>query len=407
MPDKSAALPDIIGWPTGCRARPGHDLHGIIMSPVIKANDYTYQHVGSVYRYHSFSSNTDCFMPKPTHRHLDDLATELRQAGIHYHHLVPMADTGLAHDHVWIHRDGDDWVARLPKQSQMNLLPEENLAYQAACYQRTSLGGHTPRLHRVLLPSEALPRGGLLVDAVRGRLARLPQDLPQIAAALASLHRLPLPSTEQRAPLLAPDNPWQAMVDEVRRQAEWLGHAGLSDHVTWGIHHELDALPRQLDAADPRLISFDTHPGNFLVDEHGRAVLVDLEKCRYGLPGADLAHASLYTSTTWDVNSQAVLSLDDVADFYRHWQADMEKSPSAATLVACRRAMWLWSLTWCAKWRAQHLQAKDAQRRGEDWSAELTDPAVIAHVRDRVEHYLSPDVITKVQQELATLATRL
>lgn len=36
--------------------------------------------------------------------------------------LHPMPDTGLAHDHIWIRRrHGPDWVARLPKQSQMQL----------------------------------------------------------------------------------------------------------------------------------------------------------------------------------------------------------------------------------------------------------------------------------------------
>ncbi|CAN0523707.1 unnamed protein product, partial [Ectocarpus sp. 12 AP-2014] len=92
-------------------------------------------------------------MPTPTEARLEALATELKRAGIAYRELSPMADTGLAHDHVWVNRsDGDDWVARLPKQSQMNLPPEENLAYQAACYQRSNPGGHTPALYDTLPP---------------------------------------------------------------------------------------------------------------------------------------------------------------------------------------------------------------------------------------------------------------
>ena len=56
-------------------------------------------------------------MPTPTEARLQALASELKRAGITYRELTPMADTGLAHDHVWIHRlEGDDWVARLPKQ---------------------------------------------------------------------------------------------------------------------------------------------------------------------------------------------------------------------------------------------------------------------------------------------------
>ncbi|MGS2742708.1 aminoglycoside phosphotransferase family protein [Halomonas sp. LS-001] len=344
-------------------------------------------------------------MPKLLDARLQTLANALQQANITYQSLSPMADTGLAHDHVWIHRDGDDWVARLPKQSQMNLAPADNLAYEAACYERASQGGHTPCLHGILPVSDTLPRGGLLVDAIEGRLAQLPEDLPRIAEALASLHQLPLPS--QPAPLLAPSDPWQAMREEVGRQAEWLEKADLSSDVIARVSDELEALPAALPDAQRCLISFDTHPGNFLITKEGRAVLVDLEKCRYGLPGIDLAHTSLYTSTTWDLNSQAVLTQDEVAAFYQRWQLQVGKTPSAETLISCRRATWLWSLTWCAKWRAQHLHSKDADRRGEDWSAELTDAAVITHVRDRVEHYLSLPIIQHVHNELIGLKASL
>lgn len=220
---------------------------------------------------------------------LAPLEAALHHVGTDYRSLAPMADTGLAHDHVWLYRDDGDRVARLPKQSQMNLAPETNLAYQAACYRRTAASVHTPQLE---------------------------------------------------------------------------------------------------------------------------AVLVDLEKCRYGLAGFDLAHASLYTSTTWDMSSHAVLTADDVAGFYQRWLRTLSGTPGNAppsidTLLACRRAMWLWSLTWCAKWRTQHLQESDTKQQGEDWSAELSDPALIAHVRERVEHYLSLDAIEHVEAEFAYLQTAL
>ncbi|HSH57375.1 MAG TPA: aminoglycoside phosphotransferase family protein [Halomonas sp.] len=323
--------------------------------------------------------------------------------------LRTMADTGLAHHHLWLIRDGDDWVARLPKQSQLGLEAYANLDYQTTCFERASYSGHTPPLHGVLPPSAMLPRGGLLVGAVRGRPARLPDDLPAIAEALAALHGLPLPPVEARAPLLAPADPWAAMREEVAAQAEFLDQAGLSAEVVAAVREELAALPRRLDdgeAARPRLISFDAHPGNFLIDADGRAVLVDLEKCRYGLPGFDLAHASLYTSTTWDPNSHAVLGTGDLADFHRRWMARTGIGESD-TLLACRRAMWLWSLTWCAKWRASYAQPRDSRVRGEDWSAELSDVALIAHVRDRVDHYLSPAIIDHVRREFDALAATL
>lgn len=324
--------------------------------------------------------------------------------------LHPMADTGLAHHHVWLAREQIDWVARLPKQSQMRLDPAANLDYQAACFVRASQGGHAPSLHGILPPGPELPRGGLLVSAIRGRQARLPEDLPAIAEALASFHLLGVPDAEVRPPLLSPADPWAAMLAEIRDQGRFLDQAELAVEAHRLIEAELDALPERLPRgpdAEPRLISFDAHPGNFLITESGRAVLVDLEKCRYGLAGFDLAHASLYTSTTWDLQSRAVLTPAEVAAFYRHWIAASGFEGDTATLLACRRAMWLWSLTWCAKWRASHFRARDAEARGEDWSAELSDDALIAHVRDRVDHYLSVAAIEHVREEFRVLTSAL
>jgi thiamine kinase-like enzyme len=200
------------------------------------------------------------------------------------------------------------------------------------------------------------------------------------------------------------------MVEEVLAQAAFLDAAALDPAARQRIRDELADLPEALPSGrlnEPRLISFDAHPGNFLITDSGLAVLVDLEKCRYGLPGFDLAHATLYTSTTWDLASQAELTADEVVDFYRHWQRTLGIQGETATLLACRRAMWLWSLTWCAKWRASHLLEHDASSRGEDWSAELSDDALVDHVRDRVDHYLSPATIAHVQREFRILEKAL
>ena len=83
-----------------------------------------------------------------------------------------MADKGLAHWHFRL--PGTGWIARVPKQSQMNLPAEANLAYQSACFVRAAPSGHTPKLLGVLSPSEHLPRGALLVEEIVGRPARLP-----------------------------------------------------------------------------------------------------------------------------------------------------------------------------------------------------------------------------------------
>lgn len=313
--------------------------------------------------------------------------------------LVPLPDKGLAHDHVRL--QGIGWLARIPKQSQLGLAALDNLHYQRVCFERAAVSGHTPVLHGVLPPSEQLPRGALLVQAIEGRPARLPHDLPALAAALAAIHALPLPEAAARAPLLNATDPLQALVHEIDAQAAHLGAAGLPAPVMLAVEGERQRLQTALESHNRParcLIAFDAHPGNFIVQPDGQAVLVDLEKCRYAYPGLDLAHTTLYTSTTWDVDTQAALTVDEVLGFYAAWAKSV--GPTAAAVQAwhgpLRRAMWVWSITWCAKWRALSSASARAGADGEDWSSERSEAALVAHVRDRVDHYLSPAVVGEV-----------
>ncbi|WP_163647979.1 phosphotransferase [Modicisalibacter sp. 'Wilcox'] len=355
----------------------------------------------------------------PLAMQLDALRVHLAGLDENIVDLQPMPDTGLAHGHIWItRRNGMDWVARLPKQSQMQLDVEANLDFQATCYRRASTSGHTPALHGRLPIDATLPRGGLLVTAIPGRTARLPEDLPGIAKALAAIHRLPLPASTARPPLASAPSPWQAMREEVLAQAGYLDalppellDAEARRHIDATLASlDGDSVPAASIDAHRCLISFDAHPGNFLITPRGKAVLVDLEKCRYSHPGFDLAHATLYTSTTWDPASHAVLDPETVVRFYRQWQsrlgADNPLTDDAA-LLATRRAMWLWSITWCAKWWNLHRRERDALACGEDWSTSLSDPALISHVADRVAHYLSTPIVARVTDEFRYLRHHL
>ena len=343
----------------------------------------------------------------------DDITDRLRRALQAAGHpgaqgaLERLRDKGLAHDHVRIVGTGS--LARIPKQSQMGLSALDNLAYQRACFERAAAGGHTPVLHGWLPPSPHLPRGALLVQEVVGRLPQLPTDLGAIATALASLHALPMPAPAQRAPLLDLHDPLRALCDDIAAQERYLDPAGLAPGVARAIDIEWQRL--QSLAAAPsrppvRLIAFDAHPGNFIVPPDGRAVLVDLEKCRYAYPGLDLAHASLHTSTTWDVETRAELAPEQVQAFYDAWARACGPSADGALAwhLPLRRAMWLWSITWCAKWRVLSGARAGAGPDGEDWSGEHSEAALVAHVRGRVDHYLSPEAVNRVRDEFAVLA---
>ena len=146
-----------------------------------------------------------------------------------------------------------------------------------------------------------------------------------------------------------------------------------------------------------------------MVRADGCVVLVDLEKCRYCHAPLDLAHATLYTSTTWDATSSAAFGVDEGARAYAEWPRAMGASASAwsESHLPLRRAMWLWSITWCAKWRVASGAASPARSSGEDWSTHLSEPALIAHVRGRVDHYLSRAVVEEVLGQIDALAQTL
>lgn len=329
--------------------------------------------------------------------------------------LERLRDKGLAHDHVRL--CGMGALARIPKQSQMHLGAVDNLAYQKACFERAAPGGHAPRLFGVLPPGAFLPRGALLVEDIVGRNAALPADLGHIVQALASIHGLPLPAVAQRHPLINAPDPLRALHDEIADQSQHLAVARLDSLVAAAIAQGIASLQTAcagLKRPPRHLIAFDGHPGNFIVREDsdgmGEAVLVDLEKCRYSYPGLDLAHATLYTSTTWDLDSHAVLSLPQVTGAYQTWADSMDPTAAEAARpwhVPLRRAMWLWSITWCAKWRVLSAAPAPASPDGEDWSAALSGDALIRHVRGRVDHYLSAAVVNQVREEFELLDAAL
>jgi thiamine kinase-like enzyme len=320
--------------------------------------------------------------------------------------LECLADKGLAHHHVRM--VGSGILARLPKQSQLGLAAQAALDYEAACFERAAPSGHVPRLHGLLAPGAALPRGGLLVDEVQGRTVRLPEDLPAIARALAAIHALPLPErAADRAPLIDAADPLADLGAEIDRQGVYLDAAALSPEARRAVDGVRAGFVRLCQGAlrpPRRLIAFDGHPGNFLLRDDGRAVLVDVEKARYSHPPLDLAHATLYTSTTWDMDSRAELSVAEVVVFYETWQLACDIGPALRPwFVPLRAAMWLWSITWCAKWRV--LSPRDASESadGEDWSHDRSSDALIAHVRERVDCYLSLAAIDRVVSELDEL----
>ncbi len=328
--------------------------------------------------------------------------------------LALLPTRGLAHDHValqGVEIGGLPVLLRVPKQSQWALEAAHNLGYQAACFERVSVSGHGPKLFGVIPPAPEIPLGALAVERIAGCPPRLPDDLPALAEAMARVHALPLPPPAARAPLADHRDPLGGALAEIDAQAAFLEAAELGAASRAAIEAEhawaQDFAARRAGREQPlSLVLTDTHPGNFLITGAGRAVIVDLEKALYGAPGIDLAHATIYSSTTWDPDSCAVLSRAEIAGFYRHYLAIVARDAGTARaralapwLLPLRRLLFLRAVTWCAKWRVQHRRTAAAGT--EDWSAANSDPALIAHVAGRVADYLSPEGLARMRADWA------
>jgi hypothetical protein len=309
--------------------------------------------------------------------------------------LAPMTAKGVNHDHYRLGRSG--LVLRVPRATPWAGDAEAQLASEAAAFERAEPAGVTPRFKAMLPISPALPRGALVVEEIAGRLAQLPCDLPAIAQALARLHALPMPTPEKRAPLPdhGPSGPFAATLAVIAQQREFLAQVDLARETRAALEEEYAEAERLAGRVTPAeqplaLVGTDTHPGNFIIRKDGDAVLVALERVCYGSPAIDLAHATLYTSTTWDLDVQAVLTADEVVDFHRRY-FEMAGAARASALrpwlLPARRLTWLRTMMWAVRLRA-------LSERGQLALA----PDLARHITRRLDDFFSPATVARVRE---------
>ena len=120
---------------------------------------------------------------------------------------------------------------------------------------------------------------------------------------------------------------------------------------------------------------------------------MDLEKATDGLPAIDLAHATLYTSTTWDPDVAAVLSPAETTSFYETWS---QNAPPAAVEVHPPLVH-----PGPPPDMAAHpvLDGPLESRRLHDPQRRI-HPRTLNHVQARIADFFDPDTIAKVRATL-------
>ena len=148
----------------------------------------------------------------------------------------------------------------------------------------------------------------------------------------------------------------------------------------------------------------DTHPGNFIVDRDGIAWFVDLEKVHVGSPAIDLAHATLATSTLWHPDVGKVLSRADVQAFL-HAISREGRTPAGRRLepwlLPMRRLTWLRTTLFMARWRVQTRSPRDPSDPTQ-WSDAGLEPAMKAHIDERIDQCFRRDTIQSIRAEWMT-----
>jgi len=317
-------------------------------------------------------------------------------AGLRPDDVVAMTAKGVNHDHYRLR--GVALVLRAPRATPWLGDAAAQLEVEAAAFRRAEPAKMTPRLGAILQPSAALPRGALLVEEIIGRPPRLPADLPAIADALARLHALELPAPAERPPL--PDHsvtgPVAATFAVITRQHSFLDpsnlaretHAALAAEYAWAEGYAAEASPTEQPAA---LVGTDTHPGNFIMRADGTAVLVDLERVCYGSPAIDLAHATLLTSTRWDIDVRGEPSRAEVITFYRRYLQTIGAPRAAALrpwLLPARRLTWLRTMMWAVRLRVLFRNREL-----------LVEPRLAEHISQWLDAFLSPETVARCRAE--------
>ncbi len=246
---------------------------------------------------------------------------------------------------------GKKLILRVNFGSQMHL--EDQIGYEFQALELLKDSGRTPRPLYVDGTKDKLPFGVMVMEYLPGHALNYEKELLYAADCLADIHSIDL---GKKTPLVAPDNPLKAILEECEEMFRTYEESALGDE------GKKRKIRRMLDRGWERADSL-TKPGhrccintelnstNFLINGEGKGnYLIDWEKPIYGDPAQDLGHFLAPTTTFW--KTDVILESEQMEKFT---DAYIKKAAGRFNVDGLKERTWAYipitclrGITWCA-----------------------------------------------------------
>lgn len=247
------------------------------------------------------------------------------------------------------------YVFRINTDTQLGI--DDQIAYEYSVLEAVAPSGYTPKPVALGEPSEAFPRGYLVMEWLPGKPLDYRRDALRAAELFAGIHALEIPKSPSR-PLITQANPISDIVTESEGLVE-----RYPDHPMREAGDKLrryrDRIARLAERLGPQfaeermmVVNTEVNSGNFLVSPEA-IYLVDWEKAVISQRYQDLGHFLVVTTTRW--KSDYIFTAEARRAFLERYAGSLEdlgETPPPAGLLdeltsALEATIVLRGLSWC------------------------------------------------------------
>ena len=285
-------------------------------------------------------------------------------------------------NYVFYEKSGEKLVLRIPMGSQMHL--ENQVRYEYEALRLLEESGRTPV--PIYIDDE---HGFLVMKFIEGDTFDYGMDLEKAAFCLADIHNHSIPKDNH---LIAPKNPFAAVLDECKNMAGVYFSSSLVTNETKQLLIQLLEMGRQLveraDISNPKrcLINTELNSGNFLV-KGDIAYLLDWEKPLFACAGQDLGHFLAPTTTLWKTDT--VLTEDKIFDFIKVYSNISQLHTNPEELLALTKPYLaincLRGVTWCSMAWVEYNSPDRVLK--DDFTFE------------KIKTYITPEFLNRIKNE--------